>query len=278
MTTTSTLILRSLRSLSLLTPPSHFSRIMSTTTHAERTQSSTRDPGLRDCTVSSITDISPTVKLLKLTPENPVSFKPGQWVDFFIPGTQMIGGYSLCSDPRSPLLELAVKYSTHPPAHWVHKVCRAGSQVQVRVGGDVYLDPNCGEKVVLLVAGGIGINPLLSMIRAGIGSSTKYHLLYSAATAEELIFSGDLQEMADRHENLTVEFFLTKENFRELGFDNSVKFQDGRITPEIINKLVDESKNGFDATDMRCFVCGPPPMIDYLSKHVKIACEYEKWW
>ena len=275
-----TTILRSLRVPPLLTS-ANLSRIMSsTTTHMERTNGSSRDPGLRDCTVSSITDISPTVKLLKLAPvpKQQLTFKPGQWVDFFIPGTDMIGGYSMCSDPRSPLLELAIKYSTHPPAHWVHKFCKAGDDVQVRVGGDVHLEPGSGAKAVLLVGGGIGINPLLSMIKAGLYSSTKYHLLYSAGTLEELIFWYDLEEMSVNHENFTVEYFLTRETVKQLGSNNFVKFQSGRITPETINKLVDDWKNVVGADGIRCFLCGPPPMIDYLSKNVEIKCEYEKWW
>lgn len=36
----------------------------------------------------------------------------------------MIGGFSMCSSPglleREGVLELAVKYTDHPPAHWIH--------------------------------------------------------------------------------------------------------------------------------------------------------------
>ena len=46
-------------------------------------------------------------------------------VDFCIPGTQLVGGYSMCSAPdqlrADRTLELAVKRSTWPPAVWVHQ-------------------------------------------------------------------------------------------------------------------------------------------------------------
>lgn len=36
----------------------------------------------------------------------------------------MIGGFSMCSSPglleREGVLELAVKYTDHPPARWIH--------------------------------------------------------------------------------------------------------------------------------------------------------------
>ena len=45
-------------------------------------------------------------------------------VDMMIPGVETVGGFSMCSSPQllqqSGVLDLAVKYSSHPPAHWVH--------------------------------------------------------------------------------------------------------------------------------------------------------------
>lgn len=45
-------------------------------------------------------------------------------VDFFIPGVDKVGGFSMCSSPgllqREGVVELAVKLANHPPAHWVH--------------------------------------------------------------------------------------------------------------------------------------------------------------
>lgn len=45
-------------------------------------------------------------------------------VDFFIPDVEKVGGFSMCSSPgllqREGVVELAVKYAKHPPAHWVH--------------------------------------------------------------------------------------------------------------------------------------------------------------
>ena len=45
-------------------------------------------------------------------------------VDTFIPGVETVGGYSMCSSPallRSEgLMVLAIKFSIHPPAFWVH--------------------------------------------------------------------------------------------------------------------------------------------------------------
>lgn len=54
-----------------------------------------------------------------------LSFLPGQWVDFFIPGLPVAGGFSFVSTPcqleQEGTFELAVKHSTHPPAAWMHE-------------------------------------------------------------------------------------------------------------------------------------------------------------
>lgn len=49
-------------------------------------------------------------------------------VDFFIPGVDKVGGFSMCSSPgllqQEGVIELAVKYAKHPPAHWIHTMVR----------------------------------------------------------------------------------------------------------------------------------------------------------
>ena len=74
--------------------------------------------------------------------------------------------------------------------------CRVGDQLSVRVGGDFIYDPApSGSHDLLLVAGGVGINPLISMLlhhtrEVGEGrmSGTRVRLLYTARTVCELLF------------------------------------------------------------------------------------------
>ena len=77
--------------------------------------------------------------------------------------------------------------------------CRVGDQLSVRVGGDFIYDPAPGSHDsshdLLLVAGGVGINPLVSMLlhhtrEVGDGrlSGTRVKLLYTARTVCEVLF------------------------------------------------------------------------------------------
>ena len=96
-----------------------------------------QDPDTVPATVASMTNLSDTVKglTLKVNTKEGLSFKPGQWLDFFIPGEAQVGGFSMCSSPDMlqslGTLDLAVKVSSWPPSHWVHTQCKQGSQVSI---------------------------------------------------------------------------------------------------------------------------------------------------
>lgn len=81
--------------------------------------------------ITELRDLSPTVKWVGLSvqPEPvPFVFKPGQWVDFFIPGIEKCGGFSMVSCPEElPRLHLAIKRADHAiPAKWVYHTAKVG--------------------------------------------------------------------------------------------------------------------------------------------------------
>ena len=138
-------------------------------------------------TIAKISQATSTVKVFLLdvsSPSDNFSFFPGQWVDFFIPGLKVVGGFSITSSPsllqRSGPIELAVKNVDHPPAKWLHTQGKVGDQVELKIGGEfgAGFDPNIPT---LLVAGGVGINPLLSMLRHGVEVTQISLLCYCSA-------------------------------------------------------------------------------------------------
>lgn len=76
--------------------------------------------------------------------------------------------------------------------------CKQGSIVSIRIGGDFFLDtddPKTNGKKILFVAGGVGINPLASIItqlqdyrKRTESYSLNTCLMYSAKTKNELLF------------------------------------------------------------------------------------------
>ncbi|KAF5893427.1 oxidoreductase NAD-binding domain-containing protein 1 [Clarias magur] len=242
--------------------------------------------------VCAITDESDTVKRLQLEVPNPeFSFRAGQWVDFFIPGVEKVGGFSVCSSPgllcRDRVIELAVKYTQHPPAHWIHTECTLGSHVKVRVGGDFYFDPMPSDCTVdlLMVAGGVGINPLYSILmhtadllrlpNAYIPGHT--HLCYSAKNTKELLFKNSITDLCHEFpDEFSCDFRVTQQDF-EIETALQLYAASGKISLEMLRHHVNPGRT-------LCYLCGPPPMIESVSTDLQSLglsmdrIRYEKWW
>ncbi|KAJ7991529.1 hypothetical protein DPEC_G00284820 [Dallia pectoralis] len=259
--------------------------------HLERTASIFRQNGVYPARVCGIMDESETVKRLRLAVHADFTFKAGQWVDFFIPGIEKVGGFSICSSPgllqREGVIELAVKYTPHPPAHWIHTQCIVDSLVEMRVGGDFFYDPLPSDPLVdlLLVAGGVGINPLYSILTHAadllrqnspnnIGST---HLCYSAKNTQELLFKKTIIDMCEEFPSkLSCDFHVTSQTTE---YEQRLRpyINPGRISEEKLRAHVDPNTT-------LCYLCGPPPMIESL---VRILLDsglprdrilFEKWW
>lgn len=263
--------------------------------HLERTASNYRQNALYPAEVCGMINESETVKRLRIAVHPDFSFKAGQWVDFFIPGMETVGGFSMCSSPgllqREGVIELAVKYTKHPPAHWIHTMCTLGSRVDMRVGGDFFFDPSPAEPSVdlLLVAGGVGINPLYSILlhssdllrlnrTAGgrgynIGS---VHICYSAKNIQELLFKHSIIEVCQEFpDKFSCGFHVTQSTDVDQHLQPFVNC--GRITPDELQAHVDPKRT-------LCYLCGPPPMIEAFSQTLmdlglpKDRILFEKWW
>ena len=206
-------------------------------------------------TIAEISQASPTTKALRLdTGGNPLSFSPGQWVDFYADVGGEIGcaGYSITSSP-SPTggFELAVKLvGENPVTHYVHERARVGDVVEVAVGGDFLYTADMGGPLVL-VAGGIGITPLMSIVRYVDESvpGVRLTLLYSARTPDELLFRDELEAIARGNADISCHFSVTRPG--GAAWTGRV----GRIDRDMAEAA------GVDAGAL-FFICGPPPMIN----------------
>ncbi|XP_004468513.2 oxidoreductase NAD-binding domain-containing protein 1 [Dasypus novemcinctus] len=265
------------------------------TDHLERTANAVRREVVSAAKVCAAAHESPSVKRLRLlVADKDFSFKAGQWVDFFIPGVSVVGGFSICSSPRlleqERMIELAVKYTNHPPALWIHNQCALGSEVALRVGGEFFYDPQPEDAArnLVLIAGGVGINPLLSILRhaadlhaerASGGRGRELgtaQLFYSARTTSELLFQKSIIRLVNEFpEKITCSLHVTKQT-TPISAELKPYVTEGRITEKELSEHISE--------ETLFYICGPPPMTDFFSKQLESShvpkehIRFEKWW
>jgi ferredoxin-NADP reductase len=171
-----------------------------------------------------------------VTSQDPAfSFKPGQWVDLFLPGLDTIGGFSLVSGPSLlPQCQLAIKEVDHPPAKWMHTTAAVGTDVHLRVGGNWFYDvaadmeAQAGKKrELVLISGGIGVGPMMGMLEeiaaaldaaataAGGGGALpsvsadqlSVKVVCSFRSPQEAVFSDEIVAISERHPTVVSHFF-----------------------------------------------------------------------
>lgn len=238
--------------------------------------------------VVEMKNMSHNVKWLKLLVEDKkFSFKAGQWVDMYITGIDVVGGYSIACPPsilkKKGYIELAIKYSEHPPSYWIHTKCQPSDKVLLRVGGDFYFDPTVGVPAddVLLIGGGLGINPLYSMLchvqdlnsYASGPYRGKVMLLHCARTLTDLIWKENIEQMSKENLNINCQFYTSRED---------------RLPPEIKSgriklKDIQAAVQNMRLDRIKVLMCGPSAMIEDLERHcyasgiTKEKICYEKW-
>lgn len=116
------------------------------------------------------------------------------------------------------------------------------------------------RKNLVFIAGGIGITPIMSMIRDMAGKTDQGYravLLYANQTEQDIVFRQELEELARNQEtDLDIRYFLAHP---PEGWEGET----GHITREKIRQYCPEPK------EQDFYICGPPPMMKNIIKHLK---------
>lgn len=117
------------------------------------------------------------------------------------------------------------------------------------------------EDDLLLVCGGVGVTPLISMIRSlvDIKSSRKILLLYGNRTKEDIIFHRELMDLQNNNPNFSMQIFLSQPDVEN-------GYRAGRIQESDILKGID-----FFEGPVSIFTCGPDVLME-----MAISCATEK--
>ncbi|OAL26141.1 hypothetical protein AYO20_10194 [Fonsecaea nubica] len=297
--------------------------------HIIRTAEDPRQRGIWTARLSKVEHINSKIRLLRLSLQRdgpPLRHLPGQYVDLYIPNIDVVGGFTITSPPQAsslsqddPHIELAIQSSpSNPPAAYLWRPAQEilGSTMTFRVGGNfVYPPPTLDQEEcraldrVVFVAGGVGINPIMSMISAmhvlgadKLGGMTRtVRVLYAArrerngetGLGEEILFEKRLKDIAAKWENHAhVDFKYTL--FETGGHGDA----DGAMQDDVVQGNTATRYRRFNHDDLfdalgpegsrthtAVYVCGLPTMTDEFvallqkapgMEDRRVLCE--KWW
>lgn len=197
-----------------------------------------RPPGMLEAVVADIRDVADGVRffLLQAADGTPLpEWSPGAHIDIHIP---QIGPrqYSLCGRAVQPGWGIAVQREANGRGGsvWMHGL-RVGDRVLA--GSPRNHFPWKQARAYYFVAGGIGITPLLSMIRA-LPPGKNWALLFGGRSLSTMAFAQDLVAMDPQRVTLVP--------------------QDRHGIPDLADFLK------YLGPEDAVYACGPPPMLQSL--------------
>jgi uncharacterized protein len=219
-------------------------------------------------------DAARSVCSFYLTPEDgqPLPpFLPGQYLTFRLdmPTTggaeQITRCYSLSDAPHPDYYRISVKRAL-PPAgshvppgrssNFLHDQVAVGALLQVRApAGHFHIDS--GDAPVVLIAGGIGLTPMLSMLNWSLAAQPgrEIWLFYGVRHSRELVLKSHLEALAAARPNFHLHVCFSDPLPEDvLGRDYQHR---GRVDVGLLRAQLPLKPYHF-------YICGPTPMMESL--------------
>lgn len=188
-------------------------------------------------------------------PQDAPAFLPGQYVNIGVPGSGEHRSYSFSSAPGDSRMAFLIK---HVPgglmSSWLTGAQSGEALEMTGPLGSFYL--RAVQRPLLLLAGGTGLAPFLSMLEvlAREGTAQPVHMIYGVTRDQDLVLVDRLQDYARRIPGFS---FTTCVADAETTHERQ-----GYVTAHMPAEVL-------HAGNVDVYLCGPPPMVEAVQKHFK---------
>ena len=199
-------------------------------------------------------------------------FLPGQFLTFRLDlptargvTKQVIRCYSLSDAPRPDYYRVSIKRelaptgSDFPPgrsSNYFHDHVIVGSLLKVRApSGHFHIDHN--DSPVVLIGGGIGITPMLSMLNWCLVNQPgrEVWLFYGVRNVDEMIMKSHLEALALSHTNFHLRVCLSE----------SMPVNQISLNYQLLGRIdINLLRTQLPAATYQFYICGPTPMLESL--------------
>jgi glycine betaine catabolism B len=214
---------------------------------------STRPRTAEALPVIAVHDESENIRTFRLGRPPGWDFVPGQFIAVTVQseGRTHVRCYSISSAPEATgYLEISVRRQGLV-SNLLHDTVRPGASLVVKPPAGSFVYPERDARPVVLVAGGVGITPVMSMLRHAVATQPErpITLLYSVREPSDLAFADELSLIGRRHSQVRVVVTVTGPTVHDV-------FRRGRIDRDLIREVV------HDPAGAVFLMCGPTPMLD----------------
>ncbi|MED4403555.1 NO-inducible flavohemoprotein [Metabacillus fastidiosus] len=201
-------------------------------------------------------------------------FIPGQYITIKVDIEQEefthLRQYSLSDRPGLDYFRISVKredaleegYPKGVVSTDLHELFNEGDTIPITApAGDFYLDME-SRAPVILISGGVGQTPMLSMLNTIIHEQPdrKVYYIHAAMNSTVHAFKEDVKKVSSEHENVKAFTFYqtpTDEDKVSHNFD-----EEGYITLPALQKILPSNEGNF-------YFCGPEPFMKAINKALK---------
>ena len=207
--------------------------------------------------VLAIEPMTHDIRRLRLKPAKPLAFSPGQYASLQF-GPELVRPYSMANVPGDDELEFHVRLvpGGRVTGHIEHALA-VGDAVRVSGPmGTAYLRRK-HEGPMLCVAGGTGLAPVLSIVRAALadGMAQPIHLYFGVRTPRDVYGLAWLEQLRERHANLHLHVVVSTGN-------DDPRWREGVVTAAV-------GADWGSLAGWRAYLCGAPPMVEAAAMLVK---------
>lgn len=202
--------------------------------------------------------------------EIPFVHRPGQYMTLTLDvnGQSVKRSYTIASSPsQRGHVELTIKRNPDGlVSRYMHDEVKVGDRIRIGAPGGKFFFDDHQSSAVVLIAGGVGITPLMSMLRYLTDRSWrgKIYFINAIRTQDDRIYAAELSALANRFDNLHVLTYLSQSK--------------PLAAIETLSQRWVEKMGYINADDLKTFVpglpqipiflCGPDPMMQAVRKTV----------
>lgn len=229
--------------------------------------------------VAEIIDETADVKTFRLVTKDrteiPFRHRPGQYLtlEVSVAGKRVRRSYTIASSPtQRDRIEVTIKRQPDGyVSRHLHDEVDPGDVIRIRApGGSFWFDGQSSQSVVL-IAGGVGITPLMSMLRYLADQQWQGHVYFINAmrTIDDWIFEAEVRAIADRLPGLQWVQCITRtpESELDVGPDrhattsgSKIQLRSGYVTEELLRECVPNMRA------MPVYLCGPFAMMQTITE------------